>query len=618
METADALIVKENTVLVVLAPSVPPALTDFCGSVIRAHEVASLKPTFVGKTVFLCGDIQRITEVEPWVSCARRILVISDVSHGRLHDGRWPVVGLGRVPRLVHGVGVFYPQFFDPQTDYFNHIRSEHTFQSLTESTKGSKAHRTGIYLTPVEREGEDLHFRLLRCSTNLSGPTENFRATDRHIVDALNQEAACIFRDYAPLNHVLAQIYHNTPATSEHKQIKAKIKSHADKTKDMPHNGIMAFCTFYDQIDNLQPMADDAYDLGYKRASGLTRLVFRLKPTLASSPDHTLPNQFAVTLYPNSVFFMPLATNRWFTHEIQAPGLDAARLPTRMGYVVRCSATEAVNKGGITFLKTADGLRELEPPTPEGMGELRQLYAQENRTDAMVDYRDRFFFSMNKGDYEVPDYKMSDEFRRYPLATQGNLFELLRASVRFQDVGKGRQGTALVDADPQRGIPIVRTTTKYVVPSQRFQTLHRRLAIQIRERASLPFALNNALIERYTQAYATMGFHSDQALDLQDGSFIALFSCYKHPEVGDAPRLLVVESKAPGGGTFEVPLAHNSVIVFSLDTNRRFKHKIVLDKSAAPGNEWLGITLRTSKTFVQFRDEQAYLEDGTPAPPGK
>src|SRR5256885_11019203 len=55
-------------------------------------------------------------------------------------------------------------------------------------------AHRTGIYLTPVEQDGEGLHFRLLRCSTNLSGPTENFRATDRRIIDALNREAAFIF----------------------------------------------------------------------------------------------------------------------------------------------------------------------------------------------------------------------------------------------------------------------------------------------------------------------------------------------------------------------------------------------------------------------------------------
>lgn len=151
-------------------------------------------------------------------------------------------IDLGRVPVRVHGVGVFYRRFFDLDADHFGRIRAEHEFQSLTESTKPGTAHRSGIYLTPVTRSGEELHFRLLRCSTNLSGPTENFGPTDTSIVEALNREAATIFRGQAPLNHVLAQIYHNTHATAERKQSKAKISAHADKTKDMPVNGIMAF----------------------------------------------------------------------------------------------------------------------------------------------------------------------------------------------------------------------------------------------------------------------------------------------------------------------------------------------------------------------------------------
>jgi hypothetical protein len=58
------------------------------------------------------------------------------------------VVGLGRVPIAVHGLGVYYRRFFDPEVDYVARIRGEHTFQSLTESTKPGTAHRTGIYLT--------------------------------------------------------------------------------------------------------------------------------------------------------------------------------------------------------------------------------------------------------------------------------------------------------------------------------------------------------------------------------------------------------------------------------------------------------------------------------------
>merc|ERR1712070_686 len=113
-----------------------------------------------------------------------------------------------------------------------------------------------------------------------------------------------------------------------------------------------------------------------------------------------------------------------------------------------------------------------------------------------------------------------------------------------------------------------------------------------------------------YTNEYTKMGFHSDQDVDLEHGSFIAVFSCYKWPELASPPRKLVVESKEPGGGKFEIPLTHNSVVVWSTETNRRFQHKIVLDTAVKPPeNQWLGITFRTSKTFVQFRDGLAYLE---------
>ena len=302
---------------------------------------------------------------------------------------------LGKLPVRVGGVGVYYRRFFD-EGDYFRRICAEHAFQTLTESVKPSKAHRTGIYLTPVTRHGDDLHFRLLRCSTNLSGPTENFGATDRHIVSALNDAAATIFRDHAPLNHVLAQIY--TTVTEDEKQTKARISAHADKTKDMPSNGIMAFCTFYDGLGTLGALPDDPFDYGYKGKSGLTRLQFRLK-----EPREGLLSEFSLTLYPGSVFFMPLSTNRLYTHEIRPSMLNAEMLPTRLGYVVRCSKTEAVHRGGSTFLKIAEQLVPMEPPTPEGMSALRELYAAENRSAAVIDYGDKFRFSMNEGDYKAP-----------------------------------------------------------------------------------------------------------------------------------------------------------------------------------------------------------------------
>ncbi|MEU8363232.1 hypothetical protein AB0C27_45185 [Nonomuraea sp. NPDC048882] len=391
-----ARIENANNYLIVSSslPRDDDTIQNFHGLVLSLDDFLSNAPDLRQKTVYLCGDISRINA--PEFDAAARVLVVRDLSYG--HDEKWRLVNLGQVPTRVHGVGVYYRRFFDPASDHFTRIRSEHTFQSLTESTKPGTAHRTGIYLTPVTRDGDDLHFRLLRCSTNLSGPTETFSATDTRIVEALNAEAATVFQDHAPLNHVLAQIYHNTPAAAERKQSKAKISAHADKTKDMPANGIMAFCTFYDGLDKLRPL--DAFDHGLNGVSGLTKLHFRLKEP---AEDHALPQQFTLTLYPGSAFFMPLSTNRLYTHEVRPSALNAESLPLRLGYVVRCSSTEAVHRNGHTYLKTDGDLTKLEPPTPEGLNELRKLYAEENRTQAFIDYGDGFLFSMNTGDYLAP-----------------------------------------------------------------------------------------------------------------------------------------------------------------------------------------------------------------------
>ncbi|MEU8886279.1 alpha-ketoglutarate-dependent dioxygenase AlkB [Streptomyces sp. NPDC048442] len=209
------------------------------------------------------------------------------------------------------------------------------------------------------------------------------------------------------------------------------------------------------------------------------------------------------------------------------------------------------------------------------------------------------------------PTSRISDEILSYTLATEANLFAELSASARGEDVGKGRRGAVLARTDEAGGVPLVRTTTQYSSPTQRFRAVHERLAQQVQECAALSVGFNNALIESYTNAYTTMGSHSDQALDLADDSYIAVFSCYQYPEAGP-PRKLIFESKESGGEKFEIPLAHHSVVVFSVDSNRRLKHKIMLDKPVpAADNQWLGVTFRTSKTVVRFRDGQAYLPQG-------
>ena len=84
--------------------------------------------------------------------------------------------------------------------------------------------------------------------------------------------------------------------------------------------------------------------------------------------------------------------------------------------------------------------------------------------------------------------------------------------TVPLGDVTRGRRGSVLVKVDA-RGVPIVRTTTPYEAPARSFRD-HDRLAQEIRARASLSRAFNNALVEHYTNAYSTMKRHSDQALD--------------------------------------------------------------------------------------------------------
>ncbi|MFE6747359.1 hypothetical protein ACFVGM_16005 [Kitasatospora purpeofusca] len=211
------------------------------------------------------------------------------------------------------------------------------------------------------------------------------------------------------------------------------------------------------------------------------------------------------------------------------------------------------------------------------------------------------------------PSPSIPDQVRSYDLPTDGNLFAELSASARLEDTGKGRQGAVLTRIDGTGGVPLVRTTTRYGGPAQRFRAVHERLARRIQERAGLAVGFNNALVETYTNAYTTMGSHSDQALDLADDSFIAVFSCYRHPEA-EPPRKLIVEPKGLSDEAFEVPLLHHGAVVFSVESNRRLRHRIVLDAPARTAdNQWLGVTFRASRTLLRFRDGQPYLPQGEP-----
>lgn len=394
---------KKNSLLVIGEHSSPTEewlylINNFCGQVI--YDSSSLQQA--PKHLYACGDMSQLPTLEYPVQIIQEL----SSNYTPLPPNSQLVV-LGQVPIIVHQAGVYFRQFFTGE-NYFEQIQKEHTFQALTESTKPAKALRKGIYLTEISKEindqqEESLHYRLLRCSSNLTGPTDNFRATDRQIISALNEAASATFEQYTTLNHVLAQIYTNTKRSDSTKEKKAKISAHSDKTKDMSKDGLIAFCTFYDptNFEQLTPSKTDRYDWCYKKNSGLTRLQFKLKSTVE---DEQWVKQFEVTLYPNSVFIIPLSTNRLYTHAIKPSILNADRIPTRMGYVVRCSNQEAVFQQEQAYIKEDGALIPLQTMTYDRLKELRTSYYEENSSEKKVQYK-KVHFSMNTGDYKKPIY---------------------------------------------------------------------------------------------------------------------------------------------------------------------------------------------------------------------
>jgi hypothetical protein len=216
-----------------------------------------------------------------------------------------------------------------------------------------------------------------------------------------------------------------------------------------------------------------------------------------------------------------------------------------------------------------------------------------------------------------------TSRFQKFTFSFDINLYEKLISSVDFECVAKGRIGNHLVKIG-EEGVPIVRTTTVYHIAAQNFSSIHDfiiehiNLAIKNSELNNfLPVDFNNALIEVYDFNYSKMNYHSDQSLDLDANSYIGIFSCYKNPEElsDNQLRKLIVKEK-DDDEEFEIPLTHNSFILFSVETNSKFLHKITLDrmfnqKTLQSDNKWLGITFRKSKTFIQFEDNLPYFSNG-------
>jgi len=368
-------------------------LKHFCGIVFTDIENFDEHIINPKTNIYICGDILKIFHTSINI-INRQTYIISELSYNYEKIKIKTEISIGLVPLNMYNVGIYFKQFFNPNKDYFDNITKEHQFQTLTESNKPDIAMRKGIYLSkvleaPLEHD-DGYRFNLLRCSTNLKGCTENFRDTDNEIIGSVNNIIKDYFVDPIELNHVLAQVYENKK--SDGKEKKAKISAHSDKTKDMPRNGLIAFCTFYKdyKIKNVG-------DVLYKGQSIFTKLRFRLKKDVEN-----MCSSFEIILYPNSIFIIPLSTNRLYTHEIRPSILPINMIPTRCGYIIRCSKIEAIHRWGTTYIESDEGLVAMEEPTEKDIKHLKDLYSKENATTDIIDYGD-IFYSMNMGDYLMP-----------------------------------------------------------------------------------------------------------------------------------------------------------------------------------------------------------------------
>ena len=75
--------------------------------------------------------------------------------------------------------------------------------------------------------------------------------------------------------------------------------------------------------------------------------------------------------------------------------------------------------------------------------------------------------------------------FTKINLDNKTNLFPELLSITEFEDITKGRKGAILVD-NRKDLIPLVRTTTKYIKPVQKFKQIHYNIMEKIRKKTNL------------------------------------------------------------------------------------------------------------------------------------
>lgn len=197
--------------------------------------------------------------------------------------------------------------------------------------------------------------------------------------------------------------------------------------------------------------------------------------------------------------------------------------------------------------------------------------------------------------------------FFKFDINFDRNIYDELLNSVEYENITTGRKGAIIVDSYDNI-TPIVRTTTAYNNSYQKFSQIHYELINKIKQVSNNnKLEFNNAMIELYNNQYTNMKYHTDQSLDLQENSYICLFSCYDNPDTTNL-RTLQIKNKITNE-CFEYVLNHNSIILFSLDTNSKHLHKIILKNKNNSNTNWIGLTLRLSKTFIHFKQDMNELK---------
>ncbi len=212
--------------------------------------------------------------------------------------------------------------------------------------------------------------------------------------------------------------------------------------------------------------------------------------------------------------------------------------------------------------------------------------------------------------------------FTKHIINCSSNIFDELQNATIYEPVINGRSGAIIVKLSNEN-IPLVRTTTVYQNPAQEFKPIHDNIIQKIQNVAVVNndnIQFNNALVEIYNNKYTKMAYHTDQTLDLSDNSYICLFTCYNTLNQMDKTnfRYLCIKNKKTNEET-EILLEHNTAILFTTETNKKFLHKIICKNTNINNNcldqKWLGITFRLSKTYIKFINELAYFANGNKQP---